>query len=185
MRTPLSALFMLALAATLAMPAVSPPAHAAKAQVQATKAKKAGKARAPARQDKGQKQPVDIEADSMEVLEDRNMVIFTGNVRAVKGDTKLFAKRLEVYLDKKEDGKDEVREVVASGGVRIVKPGMTITGQRARMDIKRDLAWVTGNVVVKRADAVIRGQKLFANLRTNVTRVDAGKRRVRATFTTK
>ncbi len=144
-----------------------------------------------------QREPVDIEADSMEVLQERDMVIFNGNVRATKGDTRLFAERLEVFLeaaDKKgaetrneaARQNDEVREIVASGGVRIVRPDMTITGQRARMDVRRDVVWVSGDVVVKREDATVRGQKLFADLKASITRMEAGQRqRVRATFSRK
>ena len=130
---------------------------------------------------------MDITADAMEVLEKENRVIFSGNVKAVKGNTTLYADRVEVLTEKvkQKDGteKDKVRKLYATGHVRIVKPGMTITGAKAFMDVQKDIATVEGNVVVKREKATIRGQKLIANLRTNVTRVVAGGRqRVRGVF---
>ncbi len=134
-----------------------------------------------------QGEKVDITADGMEVFEKENRVIFTGNVKAVKGDTTLFADKVEVLTEKvkQKDGteKDKVRKLFATGHVRIVKPDMTITGLKAMMDVKRDIATVEGNVVVKRRKATIRGQKLIANLKTNVTRVVSGRQqRVRGVF---
>ena len=156
----------------LFLPAVPPsPAAAAKGEATAVR--------------KGEK--VDITADAMEVLENENRIIFSGNVKAVKGNITLHADRLEVLTEKvkQKNGteKDKVRRLIATGHVRIVKPDMTITGRKAVMDVKKDIATVEGNVVVKREKATIRGQKLIANLKTNVTRVVAGDRqRVRGVF---
>ena len=134
---------------------------------------------------KGEK--VDISADTMEVLEKENRVVFTGNVKAAKGNTTLYADKVVVLTEKvnRPDGSktDKVRKLLASGRVRIVKPDMTITGAKAALDVKKDIATVEGNVVVKKEKATIRGQKLIANLKTNITRVVAGGRqRVRGIF---
>ena len=134
---------------------------------------------------KGEK--VDITSNNMEVFEKDNRVIFSGNVKAVKGDTTLYADRMEVIIEKvkQQDGteKDKVSKIYATGHVRIVKPNMTITGRKAFMDVKKDIATVEGNVVVKRSKSVIRGQKLIANLKTNVTRVvSGGRQRVHGVF---
>jgi len=130
---------------------------------------------------------VDITADSMEVFEEENKTLFTGNVKTVKGDTTLYSDKLEVFMTtkKQKDGseKDEVKELVATGNVRIVKPDMTITGKKAIINVKKDIATVIGDVVVQKPDATIQGQKLIANLKTNVTRVLAqGRKRVHGVF---
>jgi lipopolysaccharide export system protein LptA len=130
---------------------------------------------------------VDITADAMEIQDDRNTAIFTGNVRAIRGNSTLYADRLVVHYRKvkKPDGgeKTEVTDFVATGNVRIVDEQQTITGREARMDVQKDLLWVTGNVTVKTRTATVRGQKLFANLKTGVSRMEAGgKGRVRGIF---
>ncbi len=138
-------------------------------------------------QQTGQQQPTDITADNLEILDEKNLIIFTGNVRASRGDTRLRADRLEVYTEK-ASGKDgaqgnggeggtKMRRWVATGNVRIIKGDMTITGNRADMDVPRDVVTVTGNVVVRQRGSTIRGAKLVANLKTNVTRIIAGKKR--------
>ena len=133
------------------------------------------------------KEKVNITADNMEVFDKDNRVLFTGNVKAVKGDTTLYTDRMEVFTEKEvqPDGseKTKVRRLIAAGNVRIVKPKVTITGERADMDVKKDEVVVTGNVVVKKPDAIIRGDKMITNLKTNVTRViTGGKRRVHGIF---
>ncbi len=130
---------------------------------------------------------VDIEADSMEIQDEKNTAIFIGNVKATRGNSTLYADKMVVHYKKvpKEGGgeKTEVTDFVATGHVKIVDPDQTITGDQARMDVKKDLLWVTGNVTVKTKTATVRGTKLFANLRTGVSRMEApGKGRVRGIF---
>ncbi len=130
---------------------------------------------------------VDIEADSMEIQDEKNTAIFIGNVKAKRGNSRLYADKMVVHYKKvqKEGGgeKTEVTDFVATGHVRIVDPDQTITGDEARMDVKKDLLWVTGNVTVKTRTATVRGTKLFANLKTGVSRMEApGKGRVHGIF---
>ncbi len=133
-------------------------------------------------------EPTDVTADSMELFENKNLIIFVGNVKAVQGETTLLADRLEVHTEKvkNEKGEEEtrMREWIATGNVRIIKPNMTITGEKAIMDMRKDIVTVEGGVVVKKPDATIRGEKLVANLKTNVTRVLSarGKKRVHGIF---
>lgn len=133
------------------------------------------------------KEKVNITADNMEVFDKDNKVLFTGNVKAVKGQTTLYTDRMEVFTakEKQPDGseKTRVRRLIAVGNVRIVKPNVTITGDHADMDVKKDIVVVTGNVVVKKPTATIRGDKMIANLKTNVTKiVTGGKSRVQGVF---
>ncbi len=135
-----------------------------------------------------QSKKVDIEADGMEILEKKNQAIFTGNVKATRRDVTMTADKLIVDYRKTKDktGKEdtEVTFLRAFGHVRIVSPEQTITGDQAKMDVRKNLLWVTGNVVVKKKNSTIRGNKLFANLKTNVSRIEAGgKGRVHGVFT--
>lgn len=167
---------ILALAASLAFVS-APPFVMAKPQ----------KATASAKQDTKEESKVDIEADSMEIQDEKNTAIFTGNVKAVRDKSTLYADKMVVHYKKvrNEDGseKTEVTDFVATGNVRIVDPDQTITGNKARMDVKKDLLWVTGNVTVKTSTSTIYGTKLFTNRKTGITHIESeGKERVRGTF---
>ncbi len=133
---------------------------------------------------------VDVTADAMEIQDEKNRAIFTGNVKAVRNDVTLFTDRLVVEYGKVKDKdgneKTEATFLTAEGHVKIVSPEQTITGSRAKMDVKKELLWVSGNVTIRKGKTTVRGAKLFANLKTNVSRVESGgKRRVHGVFSTK
>lgn len=124
---------------------------------------------------------VDIEADSMEVLDAEKKAIFTGNVAARRERVRLNTAKLVVnYRDAKGSGNSEVTNLDATGGVTITTNQQKITGQWAKMDVKTNKLEVGGNVVVTQGTTVIRGQKLLVDLNTNRTQMVGG--RVRGSF---
>ncbi len=130
------------------------------------------------------KAAVDIAADSMELLEEQNTAVFTGNVDAVRGKIKLKSNKLVVKYNEvtRQDGskKTEVRFLDATGRVTIVSGNQTITSDWAKMDVKANKAVIGGNVTVVQGKTRLRGDKLFLNLTTGQSRMQGG--RVRAKF---
>ena len=131
------------------------------------------------------KQPVDIESNSMEIIDEKNQAIFTGKVIAKRGDTTLHSKKLVVDFVKEKDKEGKEKTVVkflyATGGVLIITKTQRITGQWARMDVKADKAIVGGNVTVKEGSSIIKGNKLNVNLKTDHSVMTGG--RVKGIFT--
>lgn len=129
-------------------------------------------------------QPVDIEADKMEIQDKENKAIFTGNVHAKRPDVTLDCDVLVVdFVDTKQaDGtsKTEVTNLDATGNVVIVTDKQKITGEHAVMDPRTDILVVTGNVVLTQGKTVLRGPKLNANLKTNKMDMTGG--RVKGSF---
>lgn len=127
---------------------------------------------------------VDIEANTMEINEDSSQAVFSGKVDAKRGDVRLNADKLVVdYVETKAgDGssKTEVTFLKASGGVVITTRRQKITGQGARMDVKKDQVWVEGNVKVVQGASVLTGQKLHVDLKTNRSQMTGG--RVKGSF---
>ena len=130
------------------------------------------------------KAAVDISADSMELLEEQNKAVFTGNVDAVRGKIKLKSNKLVVnYKEvtrKNGSKKTEVRFLNAIGRVTIISGSQTITSDRAKMDVKANKAVISGNVTVLQGKTRLKGNKLFLNLTTGQSRMEGG--RVRAKF---
>ena len=124
---------------------------------------------------------VDIEADSMELFEDKNEAVFRGNVRAVRSDVKLWSKVLLVKFKKSEAGKTEVTWLQTDGtGVKIVTKTQVINGDWMTMDVKANTAVVGGNVTVKQGTSVVKGSKLDVDLNTNESKFSGG--RVKGSF---
>lgn len=131
------------------------------------------------------KQPVDIESNSMEILEKENKAIFTGKVVAKRGNVTLNSDKLVVDFVKEKDDKGANKTTVtflhATGSVLIITKTQRITGQWARMDVKADKAVVGGNVMVKQGSTIIKGKKLKVNLKTDHSEMTGG--RVKGSFT--
>ena len=127
---------------------------------------------------------VDIEADSMEVLDAAKKAIFTGRVNATRGGTTMTSERMEVSYasapSANTTNKAEVTMLNASGGVTINTGRQVITGKAALLDVKGNVLTVTGSVTVKDGATVVRGEKLRIDLNTKVSSMTGG--RVRGSF---
>ena len=124
---------------------------------------------------------VDIEADSMELFEQRNEAVFRGNVKASRRDMKLTAPLLLVKFAKDKAGKTEVTWLeTQGGGVQIVTRTQTINGDWMKMNVKANTAVVGGGVTVKQGTSVVRGDKLDVDLNTSQSKFSGG--RVKGSF---
>jgi lipopolysaccharide export system protein LptA len=129
-------------------------------------------------------QNVDVEADSMEVLEAEKKAVFTGNVRAQRTGTRLDSDRMVVNYAEvvAADGskRTDVTLIDAKGNVQITTARQVITGDHAILDVAGDLLTVVGNVVVREGDTVVRGAKLTADLKAKTSSMTGG--RVKGSF---
>jgi lipopolysaccharide export system protein LptA len=143
--------------------------------------------------------PIEITADSLEVVQDRKIATFAGNVDAVQGDLVLTADQLRVhYGDDKADaapgppGMGSIRRIEAEGNVFLSSPRETAQGDTGVYDVAANQLTMEGAVVLTQGENVIRGQRLEVDLVSGRSRVfaavpstEGGKapQRVRALFT--
>lgn len=120
---------------------------------------------------------VDITSDALAFTGDGKRAVFTGHVRARRKDTTLTADKLVVFfrVRKTKDGEEKRKasHFVATGKVKIVTSDQTVTGQRAEMDLNKDLLTVTGDVVVSGRDATVRAQKFIHDVKRGVSKMIA------------
>lgn len=132
-------------------------------------------------------QPVQIEADNLEVRDKDKVATFTGNVHVVQGDTDLHSKSLRVYYDDENakpeakktvlpgaGGEQKIRKLEALGGVIVTQKDQTATGDKGVFDMHANTVTLLGNVIVSQGDNVLHGDKLIVNLTTSVSKVEAG-----------
>ena len=141
--------------------------------------------------------PIEITADSLEVVQAEQVATFTGNVDAVQGDLVLRADKLHVHYGGEGAGADAgsagaIRRIEATGNVFLSSPRETARGEVGVYDVATSMITLDGGVVLTREDNVIRGEHLDLNLATGLSRVvgagtaAAGAQpteRVRAVFT--
>jgi lipopolysaccharide export system protein LptA len=142
--------------------------------------------------------PIEITADSLEVVQDRKIATFSGNVDAVQGDLVLTADRLRVHYGEEADaapgppGMGSIRRIEAEGNVFLSSPRETAQGGAGVYDVAANQLTMEGAVVLTQGENVIRGQRLEVDLVSGRSRMfaavpstEGGKapQRVRALFT--
>jgi lipopolysaccharide export system protein LptA len=158
-----------------------------------------------------QKGPVNVEADSLDVVEKDGQRIstFTGNVTVTRGDSVLKAGKISIYSagSKPADGAKEngaktaaakedaalegtlpgagsFTRIEASGKVYVNSGQQTATGDNAVVDMVGKLVTLSGNVVLSQGPNVITGNKLTWDMTTGRARVDQTPgARIRGIFT--
>jgi lipopolysaccharide export system protein LptA len=140
--------------------------------------------------------PIEITADSLEVVQEDQVATFAGNVDAVQGDLVLSADQLRVYY--RRSGDDEIgtdgtiRRIEAIGNVFLSSPRETAQGETGVYDVPGRALTLEGSVVLTRDENVIRGDRLEYDLASGRSRVVAAVpggaggepgERVRAIFT--
>ena len=139
--------------------------------------------------------PIEITADRLELEQNQQKAIFSGNVDAVQGDTTLRTDLLRVFYTTDEERKatgtqQTVRLLEAEGNVVITQPGETATGTSGTYDLVGGKMVLLGDVVLTRNKNVVRGDRLDVDRNTGVSVVTVNKpqgasgreRRVRALF---
>ncbi len=147
--------------------------------------------------------PIQIESDKLEVHQNDNLAIFTGNVSVVQGPTLLKAGRMKVYYVNKDEGSGGAAKPTQSeGGVSPMSAGANIdhleidgkvyiksddqvaTGDSGTFDMKSQVLVLSGKkVVLSQGPNVLVGCKLTVQMQTGLAQVDACGGRVMMSLT--
>jgi len=116
-------------------------------------------------------EPVQIEADKLEVVDNENTAILTGNVSVVQGTTILKAGRIKVtYLRNGGSENGGIRTIEASGGRVAVRSGENkATADKAVVNMQTEIVTMTGDVIISQGTNVVNGCFLKVNLKTNIS----------------
>ena len=135
-------------------------------------------------------QPVKIKADGLQVNDHTKVATFSGNVHLVQGDTTLRCKTLTVYYDgdaagpsvKSENpgpgGSQQIRRMVAAGGVLVSQKDQTATGDTADYDMPAHTVTLSAaagsSVTVTQGPNIMKGASLTVDLTSSVTHLKGG-----------
>lgn len=127
------------------------------------------------------KDPIQIEADSLEVLDKDRNAVFKGNVSVRQRDTVLKTLRLKVYYEgnaaeglatASSGAGQQIRRFEAEGRVLINQKDQTVTGERGWFDMRAQTAQITGSVVLTQGRNVARGDRLTIDLKSGQYKLD-------------
>lgn len=123
--------------------------------------------------------PVDVKADSLEVRQNEQKAIFSGNVVAKQGDSTLTAATLTIFYENAggeatPSASSGIKKLEASGGVVVTAKDQKATGASGVFDMATNTARLTGDVVLTQGQNVLRGKELVINMKTGIARVIGG-----------
>ncbi len=125
---------------------------------------------------------VQIEADSMEVIDTEHKTIFKGNVIAKRPTDQITSSEMVVTSEDQKQPDGTMQSVTsfidATGGVVITTDTQTITGDAAKFNIPQDRLEVTGNVRVVQGKTTVNSKKVVINLKTKHLQASGGRVRV-------
>ncbi len=169
--------FLFALALALALPAAGP----ARAQTFDTGfAQLAG--------DSGE--PIEIEADELEVRDTEGVAVFSGNVTVRQAGAALQTQELTVHYVRDRTGEgggaeaaalepgqnQEIARLVAYGRVLVTAEGQAATGDRGFVDMQGRTMEIAGNVTLTQGANVVTGDRLVVDLDNGKARVESQSR---------
>jgi lipopolysaccharide export system protein LptA len=106
--------------------------------------------------------PVEVQADQLAVNNADGSAVFSGNVVVTQGEMKLAAGEVRVTYGTE---KNDIKELVASGGVVVTNLGDAAEAQGAVYTIDSGVIVLSGDVLLTQGPSAMAGQKLTINLR--------------------
>jgi lipopolysaccharide export system protein LptA len=154
-------------------------------------------------------QPIQIEAATLEMRDKKKEATFSGSVKVVQGDTTMTSKTLVVFYESSPQGSapaqpanakgtrnaapmqsaipgpggaSSIKRLEARGNVVVTQKDQVVTGETAVFDTKSNLITMLGGVVLTQCKNVLRGDRLFVDMTTGVSRVESDSGKVQGLF---
>jgi lipopolysaccharide export system protein LptA len=133
---------------------------------------------------------IKIASDRLDAYEDKNLILFSGNVVVTKEDIIMNSDKIYLYYSKREVVKEnssassgEIDRLEAEGNVRVEREERVVTGDSAIFYNGEQKIVIRGNAEMKEGENVVRGDIITFFLNENRGIVESsGNGRVRATI---
>ncbi len=132
------------------------------------------------------KEPYKVDAAKLDYFDKEQKLVYTGDVIAAQGATKVRASAMTIYLDKAaaDSSQASVRRIELKGPVTVVQKDKTGTGDSGVYDRKENKWYLIGNVTLTEGTDVTRGDRLIYDLGSSRAMVEGGRSgRVQSVFT--
>lgn len=114
--------------------------------------------------------PVDFAADRIELQDQQNRVVLSGNVNVTQAGLRLNASRMTIaYTDA---GSLEIQRIDATGGVNVSRGDESARGEVAIYDFNRRIITMAGGVALRRGSDNLNGGRLVIDLASGVSSID-------------
>lgn len=138
------------------------------------------------------KEPIQIDADKLEVFSKEQRAVYSGNVIAVQGETTIKSATMIVFYERENanapqpdaatdaaaaatpSGGTQLKRVEAKGGVTVISKDQVATGNEGVFDRTTNKIVMTGNVALSQGDNVTKGEKLVYDTVSGIAVVESG-----------
>lgn len=129
------------------------------------------------------KEPIEITADSLDVIQENQKAVFTGNVVVIQGNVKIQSDKMTVFYknsaEKKQSdeatmGSNAISKILTDGHVVLTTQDESAKGDNGIYDVEANMVYLTGHVILSKGKNVLSGNKLEYNLTTGQSRVTGG-----------
>jgi lipopolysaccharide export system protein LptA len=122
--------------------------------------------------DTNSRAPIDISSETVEGDQKQNTVTFKGNVIAKQENTTVYANLLVITYDSENKG---VKQIVASGNVKVVSLDRRATGQRVIFLQNEKKVILEGDAVIREGENVVRGERVIYYMEEERSVIEPGK----------
>lgn len=132
------------------------------------------------------KEPYKVDAAKLDYFDKEQKLVYTGDVIAAQGATRVRATAMTIYLDKAagEGSQASVRRIELKGPVTVAQKDRVGTGDSGVYDRNDNKWYLIGNVTLTEGSDVTRGDRLIYDLGTARAMVEGGRQgRVQSVFT--
>lgn len=133
------------------------------------------------------KEPINVEAKRLEVIDKEQRAIYSGDVVVVQGQTTLRCVRLVVHYDQKatqgasggrapanSSPQGALKKLDCEGPMSVLSGTQTATAERGVYDAGEERLTLTGKVVISDGENVQLGERAVYDVRTGIATMDAG-----------
>lgn len=124
---------------------------------------------------------IEINSNFMEMMDEKKLIIFTGDVVAKRGDMTLYSSKLDVYyIENPDTAKKDVDYMVAVGNVKIIQLDRTAVGDIAKYFKKEDMIILEGKpaMIKEKSENQITGNKVTFYIKENKSLVEGNRPRI-------
>jgi lipopolysaccharide export system protein LptA len=122
---------------------------------------------------RGFTQPLRITSQQLEADNKNRIITFRGKVEARQGELTIWADVAQVFYEKKEEG-NEIREIVATGNVKVQEGDRLATGQKAVFVNGEQKIILTGEPKVWQGKDMVSGERIIVFLEEEKSLVESG-----------
>lgn len=117
--------------------------------------------------------PIDVDAGRIDIADDANEAIFSGNVVIRQDSMTLNADRVRILYAKDSAGNPQVKRLDALGNVRLRQDNTRATANSGIYDVNAKLVTLIGNVKMDRDANHLEGNRVVWNLVSRTSSFDA------------